>query len=45
MDKINLRKEINVTGLKMKTTAEQNAEQVTQFPNFFVLRMSRFECW
>ena len=28
MDKISLRKEIDVTGLEMKTVAEKNAEQV-----------------
>lgn len=29
MDKIELRREINTTGLEMKTTAEKSAEQVT----------------
>lgn len=28
LDKINLRKELNIVGLEMKTIAEKNAEQV-----------------
>lgn len=31
MDQISLRKEIDVTGLEMKTIAEKNAEQVLDF--------------
>ncbi|XP_008202932.1 golgin-45 isoform X2 [Nasonia vitripennis] len=36
MDKINLRKEINITGLDMKTTAEKNAEQLLMTPNLLM---------
>ncbi|XP_011503145.1 PREDICTED: golgin-45 [Ceratosolen solmsi marchali] len=36
MGKINLNKEINITGLKMKTLAEQNAEQLLLIPNLLL---------
>ncbi|XP_058795345.1 golgin-45 [Phymastichus coffea] len=36
MDKVDLRREINVTGLEMKTTAEKNAEQLLMSPNIMM---------
>lgn len=36
MDKVDLRREINVTGLEMKTTAEKNAEQLLMSPNLMM---------
>ncbi|XP_012283488.1 golgin-45 [Orussus abietinus] len=36
MDGINLRNEINITGLEMKTLAEKNAEQLLMSPNLLM---------
>ncbi|XP_048504990.1 golgin-45 isoform X2 [Athalia rosae] len=36
MDKINLRKEMNIVGLEMKTIAERNAEQLLMNPNLLL---------
>ncbi|XP_015584712.1 golgin-45 [Cephus cinctus] len=36
MDKVHLRKEINITGLDMKTLAERNAEQLLMSPNLLM---------
>ncbi|XP_043478603.1 golgin-45 isoform X2 [Leptopilina heterotoma] len=44
MDQISLRKEINVTGLEMKTVAEKTAEQLLMSPNLIMSGRQDIAC-